>query len=78
MNTFFGHFQLAALRDLDSFLRFVAGSFVNVLDLLDNFIAFENLTENDVLPIEPAARVSHVYETIREQDYLVMAVVMKN
>jgi hypothetical protein len=55
MNTFFGYLELSALLDLDSDLGLVARSFVAVLDLLDDIVAFEYLTEYHMLAIEPAS-----------------------
>lgn len=56
MNTFFGHLQLAALGDLDGDLGLVAGVLVGVLDLVDNFVALQDLAEDDVLAVQPAMR----------------------
>lgn len=88
VDTFFGHRQLSALDDLDRLLGLVTGVLLDVLDLLDDFIALEDLAENDVLAIQPAAdRVSlapNVHgSVIRAKKcggctYEVMAVVMKN
>lgn len=55
MNTFFWHFQLAALGDLDGLLRFVAGTLVDILYLLNNLVTLEDLSEHNMLSIEPAA-----------------------
>ncbi len=53
VNTFGRDFQLAALGDLDHHARPVAGLGLDVLDLLHNVVALENLTEDDVTAIEP-------------------------
>jgi hypothetical protein len=51
--TFFGHFKLAALGDLDCLGRLVARGLGHVLDLVDDLEALEDLTEDDVLAVEP-------------------------
>jgi hypothetical protein len=53
VNTFRGDIKLAALGDLDSLDGAVCRSSLGVLDLLDNLVAFKDLTEDDVLAIEP-------------------------
>lgn len=53
MDTFFGNGQLAALGDLDGHLGLVAGVLLDVLNLLDNLVALEDLAEDDVLAIQP-------------------------
>lgn len=55
VNTFRRNLQLAALDDLDRLEGLVAGGGLGVLDLLDNFVALEDLTEDDVSAIEPPA-----------------------
>lgn len=47
------HLQLAALHDLDGVLGLVAGALGDVLDLVDNVVALEDLAEHDVLAIQP-------------------------
>lgn len=54
MNTFFGHWQFSALDDLDCLLGLVAGELLDILNLLDNLVALEDLAEDDVLAIQPA------------------------
>lgn len=54
MDTFWGHLQLAALGDLDWLNGLVAWLGLNILNLLDNVIALEDLAEDDVAAIEPA------------------------
>lgn len=56
MQTFFWHWQLAALGNLDSLLWFVAGAFGDIFDLLDDIVTLQNLAEDNVLSIEPAIR----------------------
>jgi hypothetical protein len=54
MQTFFWNWQLAALGDLDSLLWFVASALGDVLDLLDDIVSLQNLTEDNMFSIEPA------------------------
>lgn len=54
VNTFFGHGQFSALDDLDRLLGLVAGVLVNVLNLLNDIVALEDLAEDDVLAVQPA------------------------
>jgi hypothetical protein len=53
VNTFRGDLKLAALDDLDSLDRLIARCGLGVLDLLDNLVALEDFTEDDVAAIEP-------------------------
>lgn len=53
MNTFRGDIKLAALGDLDRLDGSVGTASLGVLDLLDDVVALEDLTEDDVLAIEP-------------------------
>lgn len=54
VDTFWGNFQLAALGDLDRLYGLVAWSGLDLLDLLDDIVALEDLTEDDVAAIQPA------------------------
>ena len=54
MDTFFWHLELAALGNLDGLRWLVAGSLLAVLDLVNHFVALEDLAEDDVTAIEPA------------------------
>lgn len=56
VNTFRGDLEFAALDDLDGFNRTVGNS-LGVFNLLDNVITLKNLTEHDVLSIEPTRKV---------------------
>lgn len=56
-DTFFGNLQFAALGDLDRLGRLVAGLGLGVLDLLHNFVALEDLAEDDVTAIEPTVTI---------------------
>lgn len=58
MNTFFGHRKLPALGDLHCLLGLVAGVLLDILDLLDNVVALEDLAKDNVLAIQPAANTS--------------------
>jgi hypothetical protein len=53
VNTFRGNFKLATLGDLDSVDGLVTSASLGVLDLLNNFVALEDLTEDNVSAIEP-------------------------
>lgn len=53
VNTFRGDIKLAALGDLDRLDGSVGTASLGVLDLLDDVVALEDLTEDDVLAIEP-------------------------
>jgi hypothetical protein len=62
VDTFFWDLKLAALDDLDNLGGLVATSSLHVLDLLDDFVALEDLAEDDVATVEPAMRsISQVY-----------------
>ena len=84
MNTFWGHLQLAALGNLDRLDGLVAVGSLGLLDLLDDFVALEDLAEDDVTAIQPA--VSYLLATLTLGvrcpvwliSYEVMTVVMKN
>jgi hypothetical protein len=54
VNTFLWHLELSALGDLDSLNRLVSSSLRYVLNLLYDFVALEDLSENDVAAVEPA------------------------
>lgn len=54
MNTFFGHRQLPALGDLHRLLGLITRVLLDVLDLLDDIVALEDLAEDNVLAIQPA------------------------
>ena len=55
MDTFFSDGELARLGDLDRRERLVARRLGRILDLLNNVVAFDNLAEDDVTAVEPAA-----------------------
>ena len=54
MNTFRGHFQLAALGNLDRLDGTIAGLGLGLFDLFDDFVALEDFSEHNVAAIEPA------------------------
>jgi hypothetical protein len=54
VNTFLGDLEFSALRDLDRLDWLVALSFRYVLDLVDNVVAIDDFTEDNVAAIEPA------------------------
>lgn len=54
MNTFFWYFELSTLGDLNCLGWLVSWLFWNLLDLLDDLVTLENLTEDNVLAIEMA------------------------
>lgn len=58
MNTFFGHRQLPALGDLHRLLGLVARVLLDILDLLDNVVALEDLAKDNVLAVQPATNTS--------------------
>lgn len=56
-----GHVQLSALCNPDDGGRLVTRSLLNILDLVDNVVSLEDLPENDMAAIEPAAELlAHV------------------
>lgn len=54
MDTFRRHLQLAALGDLDRLSRLVTSALLDVLNLLDNVVALQDLTEDDVAAVQPS------------------------
>lgn len=53
MNTFGRDLELATLGDLDSLLGLVAGKLLDVLDLVDDLVTLEDLSEDNMASIEP-------------------------
>lgn len=84
MSTFvFGrHLQLAALRNFHGRLRFVAGAFGDVLELVYELISIEDLAKDNVAAIKPTGFKLSTHNFQKEGlsgfTNLVMAVVMKN
>lgn len=58
MSTFIGLSQLATLCNLDRLTRLVSLSLGNILNLFDYVVAFEDLSKNDVLAVEPAVPIN--------------------
>ena len=54
--TFFGNRQLARLGDLDRLNGLVARPGLDLLDLLDNVVALEDLAEDDVTAVKPPVK----------------------
>lgn len=54
VNTFRWDLELSALGNLDRLDRLVAGALRDVLDLLDDVVALEDLAEDDMTAVEPA------------------------
>lgn len=53
MDTFGRNHKLATLDDLDGLGRLIPAGGLEVLNLVDEFVALENLAEDDVAAIEP-------------------------
>lgn len=58
VDTFFWHRQLSALGNLDGLLGLVAGVLLDVLNLFDNVVAFEDFAKDNVLAVQPAVESS--------------------
>ncbi len=56
VDTFRGYRKLATLGNLDGLLWRIIAAGLDILDLVDNFIALEDLTEDNVTTIEPAVQ----------------------
>ena len=56
VDTFFRDRQLAGLGDLNRVDGLVAGPSLDLLDLLDDVIALEDLAEDDVATVEPPGK----------------------
>jgi hypothetical protein len=54
VNTFFGYRKLPTLGNLHRLLGLVTRVLLDVLDLLDNVVALEDLAEDNVLAIQPS------------------------
>lgn len=71
--------QFSALCDLDCLCGSVTTALGDVLDVLDNVVALEDLAKDDVTAIEPPTRVSVIELTQKSGNtHEVIAVVMKN
>jgi hypothetical protein len=78
VDTFFWHWELAALCDLDWCLGLISWSLGDILDLLDDFVALEDFAEHDVLAVEMAGNVSICHRYQIKAAYPGVEVVMKN
>jgi len=54
VNTFLWNLEFPALRDLDRLDWLVALALGNILNLVDNLVAFEDFSKHNVAAIEPA------------------------
>lgn len=54
MYTFFRYLYLATLGDGDFLGWLVSSTFRNVFDLVDDLVALEDLSEDNVLAVQPA------------------------
>jgi hypothetical protein len=57
VDTFFWYWQLSTLCDLDCLDWLVSGCLWHILDLLDDFVALEDFTENDVFAVKVTVRM---------------------
>ena len=53
VNTFCGNLKFTTLDNLDGGKRLVTGGSLDVLDLVDNVVALEDLSEDDVTSVQP-------------------------
>jgi hypothetical protein len=60
VNTFRWYFKLSALHNLDGLDWLVSWLLWHILDLVHNVVALEDLTEDDVLTIQPAMIVVRI------------------
>lgn len=63
--TFFRLLKLPALGDLDLFGGLVAHAFGHIFDLLNNIVAFQDLTKNNMLAVQPAGDGSSNEELVK-------------
>lgn len=83
MNTFGRDLEFATLGDLDSLLGLIARKLLNVLDLVDDIVTLEDLSEDNVAAVEPTNEICISNWTIKQrainkETYEVTTVVMKN
>ncbi len=57
MGTFFRHLQFSRLCDLDSLGGLISSTLGDVLDLLNDIVALQNLPEDNVLSVQPATAI---------------------
>lgn len=53
VNTFCGNLEFTTLDNLDGGKGLVTGGSLEVLDLVDNVVALEDLSEDDVTSVQP-------------------------
>lgn len=58
VNTFCGDLKFTALNNLDGGKRLVSVSSLDVLDLVDDIVALEDLAEDNMTAVQPTARLS--------------------
>jgi len=58
MNTFRRNLQLATLDNLDSLDRLITRLGLDILDLLHDIVALEDLAKHDVTAVEPTVTLS--------------------
>ena len=80
VNTFCRYLQLSALYNRHGLGWTVAGAFWNVLNLVDDIIAFENFAKDNVTAIKPPVMQASVPKQSYQgrRAYPVITVVMKN
>ena len=54
VGTFFWHRQLPRLCNLDRLDRLVSRAFRHIFNLLNDIVAFQNFSEDDMLSIQPS------------------------
>ena len=80
VGTFFWHRQLPRLCNLDGFYGLVSRAFWHIFYLLNDIVAFQDFSKDDMLSIQPS-NITLIWSPNRESEHLtheVMAVVMKN
>ena len=80
VGTFFWHRQFPRLCNLDGLDRLVSRAFLHIFNLLNDIVAFQNFSEDDMLSIQPSnvELVQSPRWEPEQQTHEVMAVVMKN
>ena len=79
VGTFCRRIQLSRFVNFDSLLRLVPLSFRYILYLLHDIIAFQDLSEDNMLSIQPTVGLSSVRSRFQTRfTHEVIAVVMKN
>jgi hypothetical protein len=79
MDTFFCHWQLSALGNLDVLVGLVAGTLWHVLNLLNDFVALEYFPEDDMFTVKPSVSCQNDDRSSKKRTtHGVKTVVMKN